>query len=79
VRVVECVVVPLVPVMVIGYVPVRALLETVSVKSELPEPVIELGLKLDVTPEGTPVAERVTAESKPPDAVTVTTAYPLWP
>jgi hypothetical protein len=60
-------------VIVIGYVPVRALLDTVSVKSDEPEPVTDDGLKLDVTPEGTPVAESATAESKPPDAVMVTT------
>lgn len=71
--------VPLVPVMVIGYVPVGAVLETVSVKCEVPEPVIDVGLKLEVTPDGTPVAESATAESKPPVAVTVTTAYPLCP
>jgi hypothetical protein len=41
--------------------------------------VIDAGLKLDVTPDGTPVAESATAELKPPVAVTVTTAYPLCP
>ena len=45
-----------------------------SVKSDVPEPVTEVGLKLPVTPEGMPVAESATAESNPPDAVTVTTA-----
>ena len=65
---------PLVPLMVIGYVPVGAVLDTVRVKSDVPEPVTEVGLKLPVTPVGMPVAERVTAESKPPVAVTVTTA-----
>jgi len=40
---------------------------------------MELGLKLPVTPDGMPVADRVTAESKPPETVEVTTAYPLWP
>ena len=79
VRVVEWVVVPLVPVMVMTWVPVGALLETVRVKSDVPEPVTEEGLKLPVTPDGMPVADRVTAESNPPVAVTVTTPYPLWP
>lgn len=51
-----------------------ALLETVSVKSDVPEPVTEVGLKLPVTPDGMPVADSATAESNPPEAVTVTTA-----
>jgi hypothetical protein len=79
VRVVVSEVLPLLPVMVITWVPVGALLETVNVKSDVPEPVTEVGLKLPVTPEGMPVAERATAESNPPVAVTVTTAYPLCP
>ena len=72
-------VLPLFPVMVMTWVPVGAVLETVRVKSEVPEPVTEVGLKLPVTPLGMPVAESATAESNPPVAVTVTTAYPLWP
>jgi hypothetical protein len=58
-------------------VPLGAFLATVRLKSVVPEPVTEVGLKLVVTPDGTPVAENVTAESNPPEAVTVTTAYPL--
>lgn len=77
VRVVECVTLPPVPVIVIGYVPVGALLATLSVKSDEPEPVTDAGLKLDVTPDGTPVAESATTESKPPEAVMVTIPYPL--
>jgi hypothetical protein len=38
-----------------------------------------VGLKLPVTPDGIPVADKTTAESNPPEALTVTTAYPLWP
>ena len=81
VRVVVCVTPPPVAVIVIGYVPVGAVLATVRVKSEVPEPgaAIVAGLKLPVTPDGTPVADKVTAESKPPETVVVTTAYPLWP
>jgi hypothetical protein len=79
VRVVVWVVVPLFPVMVIAWVPVGAFLATVRVKSDVPEPVTEVGLKLPVTPVGMPVAESATAELNPPVAVTVTTAYPLWP
>ena len=59
--------------------PVGADLDTVRVKSDVPEPVIDAGLKLPVTPVGTPVADNPTAELKPPDTVMVTTAYPLWP
>ena len=70
---------PPVPLIVIVDVPVGAVLETVSVKSVVPEPVTELGLKLPVTPDGMPVAEKVIAELKPPEALVVTTAYPLWP
>jgi hypothetical protein len=60
-------------------VPVGAVLDTVRVKSVVPEPVTVVGLKLPVTPEGMPVAEKVITESKPPEADVVTTAYPLCP
>jgi transaldolase len=55
-------------------VPIGAERDTVSVKSDVPEPVIDVGLKLPVTPEGIPAADNATAESNPPDPVTVTTA-----
>ena len=72
---------PLVPVIVMGYVPMLAVRETVSVKSEVPEPgtAIDDGLKLPVTPEGRPEADNATAASNPPETVVVTTAYPLCP
>ena len=57
--------------------PRGAFLDTVRVKSDVPEPVIEVGLKLPVTPDGTPVADRATAELNPPEPLMVTTAYPL--
>jgi hypothetical protein len=81
VRVVVWVEPPPVPLIVMGCVPVPAFLETVSVKCEVPAPgaAMEAGLKLPVTPEGRPVAERATAELNPPVTVVVTTAYPLWP
>jgi hypothetical protein len=62
-------------------VPVLAERDTVSVKSDVPEPgaPIDAGLKLDVTPDGTPVADNEMAESNPPDTLVVTTAYPLCP
>lgn len=72
---------PPLPVIVIVEVPVRAVLETVILKSVVPEPGagIGLGLKLPVTPEGKPVADMVIAELNPPETAVVTTTYPLWP
>jgi len=51
------------------------------VKSDVPEPgaAIDDGLKLPVTPEGSPVADKAIAALKPPETDVVTTAYPLWP
>ena len=67
---------PPAPLMVIEYVPSGAFLETERLKWTLPEPgaASELGLKLEVTPEGTPVAEKLMAESNPPETDVVTTA-----
>jgi hypothetical protein len=62
-----------------GKVPVGAFLETDKVKSDVPEPVMDVGLKLPVTPDGMPVADNDTAELNPPEPVMVTTPYPLWP
>jgi hypothetical protein len=62
VRVVFTVAVPLVPVIVIGYVPGVAPADTVRVRFDLPEPVTEVGLKLPVTPIGRPVTDSVTVE-----------------
>lgn len=47
----------------------------------MPEPGAPMddGVKLEVTPEGTPVAENEMAESNPPETAVVTTAYPLCP
>jgi hypothetical protein len=49
--------------------------------SDVPEPgaAIDEGLKLTVTPEGTPLADSAIDELNPPEAVVVTTAYPLCP
>jgi hypothetical protein len=76
VKVVDLVTPPPVAVMVIGKVPVLALEATVRLKSVVPEPgaAIEAGVKLEVTPAGTPVAENETPELKPPETETVTTA-----
>jgi hypothetical protein len=81
VSVVVLVMPPPVAVMVIGKVPLVALRGTDRLKSVVPEPgaAIDAGLKLEVTSDGTPVAEKETAELKPPLTETVTTANPLWP
>lgn len=49
-------------------VPIAAVLLAASVSVELPLPgaAIDVGLKVAVTPAGNPVAERETAELKPP-------------
>lgn len=72
---------PPVPVIVIGYVPIAAVLDTVRSMLEVPEPGAAMlaGVNLMVTPVGSPVAERATAESKPPETAVVTVAVPLWP
>ena len=55
-------------------VPVVAVLLAVNVSVELPEPgaAIDVGLKLAVTPAGSPLAESDTAELKPPETVVET-------
>ena len=72
---------PPVPVIVMGYVPVVAVLETVRLKCAVPEPgaAIEAGLKLAVTPEGSAECDREIAALNEPEVVVVTVAYPLWP
>ncbi len=54
---------------------------TVSVYLDVPEPgaLIEVGLKLPVTPVGRPEAESAIAELNPPETVVVTVTYPLCP
>ena len=64
--VVVCVVLPLVPVMVTVRVPVVARRLVVIFMVEVPAPVMELGLKLMVTPLPSPEADKEIAESKPP-------------
>ncbi len=67
----ECTRLPLVPVMIRGYVPagVAELVETNRV--ELPEPATEVGLKLPVAPLGNPLTLNVTVPVKPFNAVTL--------
>lgn len=81
VKVVVFVTPPPVPVIVMGYVPVLAVRETVRVKCEVPEPgaAIDAGLKLAVTPEGSAEFESAIAELNEPVVAVVTVAYPLWP
>ena len=43
---------------------------------EAPDPVTELGLKLTLSPLPSPEAEKVTAELKPPEPVTVRVEAP---
>lgn len=56
--------------------PAGAFSATVRRKSDVPEPgaAMEDGLKLKVTPEGTPLAENAMAESNPPETFVVATA-----
>lgn len=67
---------PLLAVMVMVRVPVVARLDAVTVIVDVPEPVIEVGLKVTVSPLPWPDAERVTAELKPPVPVTVMVEVP---
>ena len=52
---------------------------TVKLTLELPEPVMEVGLKPTVTPVGWPEALRAIDELKPPDATVVTVEEPAAP
>jgi hypothetical protein len=76
----ECVVVPLVPTTVTVAAPVVAVLAAVRVRTELvPVVVVVAGLKLAVTPAGSPVALKATALANPPVRVTVIVLVPLAP
>lgn len=81
VTVVVCVTPPPLPVTVIGYVPARALLPTVIVMVDDPEPGagMELGLKLTVTLPGWPLADNEIDELKPPEIVVVIVECPEFP
>jgi hypothetical protein len=67
-----CLSLPLVPVAVVVELPPWAPLAAVIVNVEVPEPTIEVGLKLPVTPAGRPDTPRLTAPVKPLTAATVT-------
>ena len=65
-----CVVVPLVPVMVNGKLPVGVVLLVVIVSVELPE-VSGVGLNVPLAPAGNPLTVRSTLPVNPPLGVTV--------
>jgi hypothetical protein len=69
--------VPLVPVTVTLAAPVVAVLEAVKVTVLVP--VVDVGLKLAVTPEGRPLALRATLPVNPPEGFTVTVLVPVAP
>lgn len=73
-----CVVVPLVPVIVNGKVPVGVVLVVVTVSVELPE-VSGVGLNVPVAPAGSPLTVRSTDPVKPPVGVTVAVYVVLLP
>jgi len=70
--------VPLLPVTVIVYVPIPALLATFIVNVDFPAVEIEVGLRLAVNPVGV-VADSVTGPVKPLRAVTVIVEVPEDP
>jgi hypothetical protein len=76
-RVAVCVSEPLVPVMVTVACPVAAVAEAVNVSVLVP--VVEVGLKLAVTPLGRPLALRATLPVKPLPGVTVTVLVAVPP
>ena len=70
---------PPVPVTVIVDVPAFAVLDTVMVAVELPDPLaMEVGLKVTVTPVGIPDADNAIADLKPPEGAAVILLVP-WP
>jgi len=81
VKVVCCVMLPPVPVTVIGYTPMAVFGDTATVIVEVPEPgaAIDVGLKLTVTPLGWPLADKTIAELNPPETVVVIVDVPLLP
>lgn len=72
---------PPAPVIVMGYVPVLVVLAAVSVYLDVPDPgaLIDVGLKLPVTPVGRPEPESAIAELNPPETAVVTVTYPFEP
>jgi hypothetical protein len=69
---------PLVPVIVTVALPVAAVLEAASVSTAL-VPFDDVGLKLAVTPLGSPLAENATLPVNPPVRAMLIVAVPLAP
>lgn len=74
-----CVIPPPVPVTVIVYTPAAVVEATAMVIVDVPEPVIDVGLKLTVTPAGWPLAVNETVELKPSRAETAMVEVPVLP
>ena len=76
-----CVSPPPVPVTVIVKVPVAVVDATVIVMVDVPDPgaAMDVGLKLTVTPVGSPAAVKAMAESKPPETAVVMVDLPELP
>lgn len=76
-----CVMLPPVPVTVMVYVPVATVEATAMLMADVPEPgaAIEAGLKLTVTPDGWPEADKAIAELNPPETAVVIVEEPLPP
>jgi hypothetical protein len=71
VTVVVCTKLPLVPVIVSVEVPAGVDREVAILSELLPEPLIDMGVKVAVAPVGKPLTEKVTVPLKPFKAVTV--------
>src|SRR5438477_284237 len=69
--VLECVRLPLVPVMVSVNVPVDAVLRVETLIVDEPEPLSDVGLKLAVAPAGNPLTLRLTVPANPLSEPTV--------
>lgn len=65
--------------MVIVWLPILAFLPTFTVMVEVPAPVIEVAPKVTVWALPSPEADRLIAESKPPDTVVVIAEVPELP
>ena len=70
---------PEVPVTLMLYVPATVVEATVIVMVEDPVPVMEVGLKVTLTPVGCPLADKEMAESKPPVTLLVMLEVPELP
>ena len=79
VEAVDCDTDPLVPTILMGYVPGAAEPDSVNVRVVSPLVVREVGLNAAVTPEGRPVTLYVTVELKPPVMVVVAVAVTVPP